>query len=192
MSTVLSINDIVIDSSVTNITTTSFDKCSWVGDLVTNDVLVKRLLPSTKYYIHYIVKKIANPISHFYTTQSWGYTMLYNDRSSIGCIGLTKERYESMQIGESTTLSGTFTTPDSLSGWRLVFYSARYSGSSSDWGSNAELVPVRVCNFEVSDVPFTNCLSLSKSGNCYATTFNEYKNAEFTPLCINSNTFIEI
>lgn len=141
------------------------DKSLWAGSLIDTTTINAKLQPSTKYYIRYRIQRLAYPVSHTYTTQAWAYTMLYNNSSSVGCAGLTKDVYTSLKPGESIWVTGSFTTPSSLSGWRMVFYSARWSGSSSDWGTNAELETVRISEFSVSSTQFTHeDTTIKKSG----------------------------
>ena len=89
MALILTTNDI-LKTDLISYGDNYFDKSSWVGTLVENTVITAKLLPSTKYYIHYTVKKIADPVSHFYTTQSWAQTNLYNNSTTVNCLGLSK------------------------------------------------------------------------------------------------------
>ena len=142
-------------SDITNAENKGYvDKTSWADNVIPTTTINNKLKPSTKYYIRYRVQRLAYPVSHTYTAQAWACMALYGP-SYIACAGLSKERYTALVPGECIWVTGSFTTPSSLSNYYMIFYSARWSGNSSDWGSNAEVETVRLSDFDISTTPFT-------------------------------------
>lgn len=166
--TILTLSDIFNTNAV------YVDKTSWAETIMDATRVNASFQPTTTYYIRYRVQRLAYPVSHSYTTQAWAKTMLHNDSSSIDCAQLSQTAYTSMAPGECKWVTGSFTTPSSLSNWRMLFYSARWSGSSSDWGSNAEVETVRVSDFYISTTPFTHTnVSIENENLIYSTEIHE-------------------
>lgn len=166
--TILTLSDIFNTNAV------YVDKTSWAETIMDAARVNASFQPTTTYYIRYKVQRLAYPVSHSYTTQAWAKTMLYNDSSSIDCAQLSQTAYTSMVPGECKWVTGSFTTPSSLSNWRMLFYSARWSGSNSDWGSNAEVETVRVSDFYISTTPFTHTnVSIENENLIYSTEIHE-------------------
>lgn len=145
---------------------------AWASQFISSSDLATKLKPSQTYYVHYIYQKLGtNTSAHTYTTQKWGGLASAN---GISCdINIGKDAYIAMAVGETKDMYGTLTTGASLTNPILYFYTARYSGSSSDWGSNAEVIDGRFFGFEISETPFSDSIKMERDGIISARNLRE-------------------
>ena len=144
------------DVTATQIIPGVYRSAAWVNTIVPADNLSAKLQPSTKYYVKWKFKKNTLPdSSHPFTQQVWSYLLLYNGSSSTAVSGsLSKANYEALPVGKVIQQYGEVTTPSDLTNYRLCWYTARYSGSSSDWGSNGQVIEGDLIDLEFSTTPF--------------------------------------
>ena len=152
MATVLTMADVAVTQIIPGV----YRAGAWCATIISTENLKTKLQPSTKYYVKWKFKKNALPdSSHLFTQQVWSYLLLYNGSSSTSVSGsLSKTNYEALPVGKVIQQYGEVTTPSDLTNYRLCWYTARYSGSSSDWGTNGQVIEGDLIDLEFSTTPF--------------------------------------
>lgn len=140
----------------------------WSPAINDNAWVLKNLKPSTKYYISLKMKKVAGPGEGYTTVNALNKRFfLFSGVGSNQSVYLFNNT-NTMNVGDETTLTGTFTTPanlyDSAANYRILIYTERYLNSSSQASSSTiEFSDIRISEYENDNVAFTGQKSITIS-----------------------------
>lgn len=176
-----------------------YRSAAWCNTIIPSGKLSVKLQPSTKYYVKWKFKKNALPdSSRPFTQQAWSHLLLYNGSASTAVSGsLSKANYEALPVGKVVQQYGEVTTPSNLTNYNLCWYTARYSGSSLDWGTNGQVIEGDLIDLEFSTTPFEESKpNIYKTGIFEASDFYEMQIDSIASISkgnfVDANYFYEI
>ncbi|UTH14774.1 phage tail spike protein [Macrococcus equipercicus] len=138
------------NSIVTGIgTTKEMDILGWAKAILPKTWVQIKIKPSTTYTVSYDVQLTSKPSSPLRANQQYGHTLFYSPTAGFTVMAqMTKAAYESMPVGSTIKVVGTFTTPASIaSDTYILAYTAFHIKTNADGTTTNEFATMKYKNF---------------------------------------------